>query len=95
MDRAALAAYCQVWGRWVEAEEALNREGLIVETSNGNQNQNLNLAIANRCLKQMREYLVEFGMSPSSRSRLSLKPRLEENEETKKRRRLLGPTLID
>ncbi len=72
----------------------MNREGLVVETSNGNQNQNLNLAIANRCLKQMREYLIELGMSPSSRSRLSVRPQSEENEETKKRKRLLGPELV-
>ncbi len=30
IDRAALAAYCQAWGRWVEAEEALRRHGVMV-----------------------------------------------------------------
>ena len=94
IDRAALAAYCQVWGRWVEAEEVVVIQGLTVATLKRDQAKNPHLDIADRCLKQMREYLVEFGMTPSSRSRLSIKPRSEEDEETKKRKRILGPQLV-
>src|SRR5690606_5520585 len=37
VDRAALAAYCQTYARWVEAEEVIADDGLImdVETKNG------------------------------------------------------------
>ena len=31
-DRAALAAYCQAWGRWVEAEERLRETPPLVKT---------------------------------------------------------------
>ena len=71
IDRAALAAYCQAWGRWVEAEEALKKHGVVVRSPNGFPIQSPYLAIANKALDQMRAMLTEFGMSPSSRSRVT------------------------
>ena len=71
LDRAALAAYCQAWGRWVEAETMIEKHGLVVRSPNGTLMQTPMLAIANRAMKQMREFLTEFGMTPSSRSRVS------------------------
>ena len=54
IDRAALAAYCQAYGRWVEAEEQLrNIDGtmkLTETTSNGNIIQNPLVGIANKSL---------------------------------------------
>ena len=94
IDRAALAAYCQVWARWAKAEDRLNQEGEFVQTKKGNEIQNPYLAIANKCLKQMREYLVEFGMTPSSRSRISGAPKKRSDERTETLKRLLGPQLI-
>src|SRR5262249_30285062 len=35
VDRAALAAYCQAWGRWVEAEEHLTTEATIFKSPSG------------------------------------------------------------
>ena len=32
VDRAALAAYCQAWGRWVEAEANIQRFGGVIKT---------------------------------------------------------------
>ncbi len=94
IDRAALAAYCQVWARWAKAEDKLNQEGEFVQTKKGNEIQNPYLAIANKCLMQMRHYLIEFGMSPSSRSRISGVPKKRSDEKAEKRKRLLGPTLV-
>lgn len=77
IDRAALAAYCQAYGRWVEAEEQLrNIDGtmkLTETTSNGNIIQNPLVGIANKSLELMHKYLTEFGMSPSSRTRLGIR----------------------
>jgi len=73
IDRAALAGYCTVWGRHVEAEVELRKAGLIVkEPTSGYPIQNPYLAIANTALKQMRAFSVEFGLTPSSRSRVTV-----------------------
>lgn len=75
IDRAALAAYCQVWARWVKAECEVERIGEVVKApETGYPIQNPFLSVANAALKQMRAYLVEFGMTPSSRSRLTVAP---------------------
>lgn len=83
VDRAALAGYCQAYGRWVRAEEALAQSSLVVKTVAGNIIPNPYLAIANRAMDDMRRFMVEFGMTPSSRSRITAagpadEPTLEE-----------------
>lgn len=73
VDRAALAAYCQNWARWIEAEEAMRADDhqMIVYTDKGYPVVSPWLGIAERAMKQMRTFLTEFGMTPSSRSRLT------------------------
>ncbi len=71
VDHAALAMYCQAWGRWVVAERMLAVEGEIVTTALGGLCQNPWRYEANKAFAQMRQMLPEFGLTPSSRSRLS------------------------
>jgi P27 family predicted phage terminase small subunit len=71
IDRAALASYCQEYSRWVVAEKDLKTEGLIFETDKGYQYQNPKLAVANKAMELMHKFLVEFGLTPSSRTRVS------------------------
>ena len=74
MDRAALAVYCQAYARWVQAEnklKALNDDGLVEKTPSGYQQISVWLQISNRAVEQMHKFLCEFGMSPSSRSRVT------------------------
>jgi P27 family predicted phage terminase small subunit len=71
LDRAALAAYCQTYARWTEAEADVAKVGRLVRTNAGEAVANPNLAIADRALKQMHQFVAEFGMSPSSRTRVS------------------------
>lgn len=71
IDRSALAAYCVVWARWVDAETRLQDEPQVIISKNGQPFQNPTLGIANRALDLMRSYLSEFGMTPSSRSRVT------------------------
>jgi P27 family predicted phage terminase small subunit len=62
--------FCQAWERWVEAEEALKKYGVMVKSPNNFPMQSPYLAVANRAMEQMRALLAEFGMSPSSRTRV-------------------------
>jgi len=69
VDRAALAAYCTCWARWVKAEETISRSGEVLKGENGVY-QNPWLAIANRCLELLHKFGAEFGLTPSSRTRV-------------------------
>lgn len=74
LDRAALAVYCQAYARWVQAETKLAElgdTGLVDETPSGYRQISTWLQISNRAVEQMHKFLTEFGMSPSSRSRVT------------------------
>jgi P27 family predicted phage terminase small subunit len=70
VDRAALAAYCAAYSRWVEAEKAIKKDGAVTVSPKGYQMQSPWVGIANTSLAMMHKYLVEFGATPSSRSRI-------------------------
>ena len=53
------------------AEAKLDEFGIVVKTPSGYLQQSPYLSIANKAMEQMTRLLVEFGMSPASRSRVS------------------------
>lgn len=71
VDRGALAAYCQAWGRWVEAEEKLKDTPTLVKTASGYVQQNPWLTVANKQLELMGRYMAELGITPASRTRVA------------------------
>lgn len=70
IDRAVLAAYCQAWGRWVEAEEKLRETPLLIRTPSGYVQQSPWLSVANRQMELMGRYMAEIGLTPAARSRI-------------------------
>jgi P27 family predicted phage terminase small subunit len=79
IDMAALAVYCQAYGRWHQAERKIRElnkadpkgeAGLIGVTPSGYQQVSVWLQISNRAVEQMHKLLCEFGMSPSARARV-------------------------
>lgn len=74
LDYAALAMYCQSYGRWIDAERKIAETGgeLITPTEGGGLYQNPWLAVSKRAFEQSRKILSEFGLTPSARSRLSI-----------------------
>jgi P27 family predicted phage terminase small subunit len=89
LDRAALAAYCQSYGRWVEAERTLQETPMLLKLPSGSVQQNPWLAISNKQLELMHKFLSEFGLSPVSRSRVSLAGTGSQSKFA----RLLGPSM--
>jgi P27 family predicted phage terminase small subunit len=81
IDRAALAAYCSAWARWCEAEGEIRKHGLLIKTPNNYPAQNPYLAIANRAQEIMLKVAVEFGMTPSSRTRIKVNGGSEEENQ--------------
>ena len=81
IDRAALAAYCEAWGTWIDAVEKVREFGAVVKVpSTGFPIQSPYFGVANQAQKQMRAYLTEFGMTPASRARIEVEP-VEEADE--------------
>jgi P27 family predicted phage terminase small subunit len=74
LDRGALAAYCQAYGRWVEAERKLKETPALLKLANGTVQANPWLAIANKQLELMQKFMSELGLSPVSRTRVQVKP---------------------
>ncbi len=93
LDLSALAAYSVVYGRWVEAENDLRRRGVMVPAKPRSRNlvQNPFLSIANKSLQQMLRLLAEFGMSPSTRTRIVTADASQDDAERRKAERYLGP----
>jgi P27 family predicted phage terminase small subunit len=70
-DRSALAAYCVAYSRWVKAEQQVARYGTIVKSpEKGFPMKSPYLTVADQALESMRKLMVEFGLTPSSRSRI-------------------------
>jgi P27 family predicted phage terminase small subunit len=81
VDRAAIAAYCDAYGRWTEAASKLSEKGLLVKAPSGYPILNPYLSIINSALDQMRKFLTEFGMTPSSRTRINIAKKSEDEED--------------
>lgn len=71
-DGPAIAAYCQAWSRWVAAEKEIIRVGPLVKGTKGVIVTNPLIHVANKAREHMVKLLVEFGMTPSSRSRIKV-----------------------
>ena len=79
LDRAALAAYCAAYGRWIKAERRLREKeradpvngGLLSVSAKGNVISEPLVGIANKAMLDMVRYASEFGMTPSSRARVN------------------------
>ncbi len=88
IDSTALAAYCAAYARWQMAEEALARHGLTFVTEGGYSAQRPEVSIANKAMAEIRAFCKEFGMTPSSRGRMSLPGK--DGEEIDPLEKLLG-----
>lgn len=67
---AAFTGYCQAYARWKEAEEFITKHGTIVKTPSGYWQQVPQVSIAQTYLKIMNKFCEQFGLIPSSRSRI-------------------------
>lgn len=70
LDRAAFAAYCQAYGQWVETEKLLQQKGVLAKGKSGQIIASPLLWVSTSAAKRMLQFAVEFGLTPSSRSRL-------------------------
>jgi len=73
LDTTALELLCDTYSRRREAMESLKKTGLLLRTAKGNWIQSPLVGIINKSTQIIERLLVEFGMTPSSRTRVSVK----------------------
>jgi P27 family predicted phage terminase small subunit len=79
LDLQVLAAYCQSYGRWRQAEEALatmaardqTTNALLVKGRDGGPTQNPLVRVSTRAAADMIAAASHFGMTPGARSRIA------------------------
>jgi len=72
IDATALAAYADAFSTWAEAVEQIKNNGyMAVGEKNGHLYQNPYVGMKNQAMEKMMKIATEFGMTPSSRSRVS------------------------
>jgi P27 family predicted phage terminase small subunit len=70
----ALEMYCMEYAVWFEAQENLQKHGFLMKSPTGFPMQSPYLAIMNRAMVESRKWMQEFGATPSSQARVSVKP---------------------
>lgn len=70
-DTVALTAYCEAWATWKGATQQIRKWGMVLKAKDGQVPVvSPYVKIAHHSLMHMRALLIEFGMTPSSRSRI-------------------------
>lgn len=70
IDVVALASYCDAWALYLKARRELKKGGAVYISDKGNPIQSPWVGIVNTQSELMRKLGVEFGLTPSSRSRV-------------------------
>jgi P27 family predicted phage terminase small subunit len=73
-DQTALEGFCETYAQWKEASIILQEEGMTFSTDKGYIQQRPEVAIVQKSSKSLMDYMNAFGLTPSSRSRLGIKP---------------------
>jgi P27 family predicted phage terminase small subunit len=72
LDQTALAAYCDCYATWRAARDQIAAQGLTIFNAAGIPIKHPAVTVREKAVEQMKQYLSEFGMTPSSRSRIKL-----------------------
>lgn len=72
LDRPALAQYCEAFVIWKQAYDKVLKFGMVVKAQSGFPVQSPFLSIANQQSERMLRIMCEFGMTPSSRARVTV-----------------------
>lgn len=71
-DRAALAAYCETWATFVEAQRIVRDEGMTIEARQGTLAHPA-VGIARAAGRELRAWAAEFGLTPSAEQKVAAK----------------------
>lgn len=75
VDLAALASYCQAYGDLVAARRDIAEHGYFqIVGENHYEQQRPAVALSQKSMQLIKAFCAEFGLTPSSRSRINLGP---------------------
>ena len=88
-DEFAFVTLCQECGRWIELQKIINtktkkEEGYTTKNIAKGDKPIPEMAMARESLKQIRALMIEFGMTPSSRSKISVPGAEDEDDPLEK-----------
>lgn len=72
VDRAPFMAYCHSYAMYAKAVKEINAKGLMVKGYRGPKVKNPAISIANKHVEIMIKLASEFGMTPASRTKISI-----------------------
>ena len=80
VDQRALARYCHLWIQWRDTQAFIKENGLVYPLKDDKGNvkyvaQWPQVGVGNKLAAQLTRLEQEFGMSPSSRARISVDPK--------------------
>lgn len=86
IDANALSRYCQLWSRWKDAEQFIQKYGSTYSLNDeaGKPKcfqQFPEVAIAHRLAAQLTKMEAEFGMTPSSRTRIQVEAKSKDKND--------------
>lgn len=91
VDATAFEAYCDSYATLVECRIQLELDGLTVESETGVVKSHPLLAVKSQAAASVRHFCQEFGLTPSARTRMEVKPLTEEKDSPdNKMAKLLG-----
>ena len=91
IDRAGISTYCLAWARYVEAEEHLRDEGMMLSKPDGTPYISPWFKVSQVACAEMMRALCEFGMTPSSRTKVKASPpKAKETQRDKNKKRFFG-----
>jgi P27 family predicted phage terminase small subunit len=86
LDEDGLLLYLTLWSRWRKAEREIARPaedggGEVIVARNGYAQPSPWYTISVQCMRDMKAYLAEFGLSPKARSKLTVNPTEEVGDQ--------------
>ncbi|MBX9878849.1 MAG: phage terminase small subunit P27 family [Candidatus Obscuribacterales bacterium] len=70
IDQSQLELYCGAWATWLDAQKKLAKEGAVLMRPTGSFYANPYVKIAADASKEIQSIAKEFGLTPSSRTRV-------------------------
>jgi P27 family predicted phage terminase small subunit len=81
LDRAVFAAYCQNYSEWAECESTLAERGRHYVAPGGRLRERPEVALAQQAQKRMLTFARDLALTPISRTRLSIHPTIDFEED--------------